>query len=157
MPRRSYKRQDADIDPVYGSFEISKLINYIMVDGKKTVARKLVYSVMEMLKQKGLDPVDVVKTSIANTAPSMEVKPKRVGGASYLVPSETRQERRLFLAFNWIIEAAQKRPNNKHHTFDEKLFAELMDAYQNIGGAIEKRQQVEKLADANKAFAHFKW
>jgi len=157
MPRRSYKRQDADKDPVYGSFEVSKLINYVMVDGKKTVARKLIYKVLEKLKANKLEPVDVLKTALAHTAPSMEVKPKRVGGASYLVPSETRGERRLFLAFNWIIESAQKRPNNKYHTFDEKLFAELMDAYQNVGGAVEKRQQVEKLADANKAFAHFKW
>lgn len=157
MPRRSYKRQQADKDPVYDSFEIAKLINYVMVDGKKTISRKIVYNVLEMMTEKKLDPVNVVKNAIANTAPNMEVKPRRVGGASYLVPTETRGERRLFLAFNWIIEAAQGRPNSKYHTFDEKLYAEIMDAYENQGGAIEKKRQVEKLAEANKAFAHFKW
>src|SRR3989344_3474249 len=152
MPRRSYKRQQTDKDPIYGSSEVAKLINYIMVDGKKSIARKMIYSVMKKIEEKNFTAIDVIKTAISNTAPGMEVKPRRVGGASYLVPTETREERKLFLAFNWIIEAAAKRPNSKYHSFDEKLFAEIMDAYNNIGGAIEKKTSVEKLAEANKAF-----
>ena len=157
MPRRSYKKQLIKQDEVYQSYEITKLINYIMLDGKKTIARELVYKTMRKIEEKKMDPVEVVKTALKNIAPSMEVKPRRVGGASYLVPQETRGERKLFLAFNWIIEAAKKRSNSKYHTFDAKLLDELLDAYKNEGGAVEKRKSVEKLADANKAFAHFKW
>lgn len=157
MPRRGYKRQPVENDPIYGSYEVSKLVNYVMKDGKKSVAQKQVYRALESLKNEKLDPLEVLSRAIQNVAPSKEVRPKRVGGASYLVPVDTRQERKLFMALNWIITGAQARSNKQYHTFSEKLHAELLDAYNNQGEAINKKLQVEKLAAANKAFAHFSW
>ncbi len=157
MPRRGYTRQPVLKDPIYNSYEISKLINYVMVDGKKSVARKHVYTAMEQIKKGKLDPVDVLNRAVQNVAPVKEVRPRRVGGASYLVPVDTRAERKLFLALNWIVEAARSRSNKQYKSFSDKLYAELMDAYKNEGEAINKKLQVEKLAAANKAFAHFNW
>lgn len=157
MPRRGYKRLPVKKDAIYNSFEVAKLINYIMVDGKKSVAQDLVYKAFDEIKKNKLDPMEVLRKSIANVAPNKEVRPRRVGGASYLVPMDTRNERKMYLALNWIVEAAQARPNKQYKTFDKKLVAELMDAYQNQGEAVNKRLQVEKLAAANKAFAHFAW
>jgi small subunit ribosomal protein S7 len=157
MPRRGYKKQDAGVDPIYGSYEVEKLVNYVMKDGKKSVAQRNVYTALEALNEAKLDPVDVLNKAISNVAPSKEVRPRRVGGASYLVPVDTRSARKLFLALNWIVNAAQARSNKQYKTFDQKLHAELLDAYNNQGEAINKRQQVEKLAAANKAFAHFSW
>lgn len=157
MPRRTYKKQDIKPNAPYNSLEVEKLVNYIMKDGKKSVARDIVYYVLDSIKQKNLDPLDVLNTAIQNVAPSKEVRPRRVGGASYLVPVETRPQRKLFLAFNWIINSAQARSNKQYHSFKEKLFDEIMDAYQNQGEAINKKTQIEKLAQANKAFAHFSW
>lgn len=157
MPRRPYKKQVADADHSYHSFEVSKLVNKIMRDGKKSVAENIVYSVLDHIASQKLNPVDVLNKAIQNAAPQMEVRPRRVGGASYLVPVETRPQRRLFLSLNWIIAAARARANKQYHTFAEKLYAELVDAYQNQGGAVEKKVQAEKLAESNKAFAHFKW
>ena len=157
MPRRGYKRQTVKKDPMYESYEVAKLVTYVMKDGKKSVAQKHVYSALEMIKNEKNDPVGVLEFAINNVAPRKEVKPRRVGGASYLVPIDTRPQRRLFLALNWIINAANARPNKQYSSFDKKLFAELMDAYQNQGEAINKKLQVEKLADANKAFSHFSW
>ena len=157
MPRRPYKKPAFSPDPVYHSFEVEKLVNYIMMDGKKTVAYNNVYGAFDMLKESKLDPLEVLHKAIANTAPTHEVKSRRVGGASYLVPSETREGRKLYLSYSSIISAARAKSNKQFHTFAEKLFSELMDAYQNQGAAVEKKQQAEKLAEANKAFAHFKW
>ncbi|MBP9797725.1 30S ribosomal protein S7 [Candidatus Woesebacteria bacterium] len=157
MPRRGYKRLPTAKDPVYNSYEVAKLINYTMQDGKKTVALRMVYGALEEIKNNKLEPLDVLHKAIYNVAPEKEVKPKRVGGASYLVPVDTRQERKVFLALNWIVQSAQSRSNKQFKTFSKKLSAELMDAYKNEGEAINKRQQVEKLAAANKAFAHFNW
>lgn len=157
MPRRSYKKPTITKDPIYGSFEITKLINYIMKDGKKTVAERLVYSACKQLEEKNLDPVVVLSKAIENVAPSHEVKPKRVGGASYLVPTETRPSRKIFLAFNWIINSAGGLSNKEYHTFDKKLATQLLQAYEGEGAAVEKKRQVEKLAEQNKAFAHFRW
>jgi len=98
-----------------------------------------------------------LEEAIKNTAPNFEVKPRRLGGASYMVPIEVRRERKLFLSLNWIIEASKARPNKQYKTFAKKLLAEILDAYKNIGQAVAKRQQIEKLAEANKAFAHLKW
>ena len=144
-------------DPVYNSITVAKLINYLIVDGKKTVAKKIVYSVLDEIKKQRLDPIVTLEEAIKNTAPNFEVKPRRLGGASYMVPIEVRKERKLFLSLNWIIEAAKARPNKQFKTFAEKLLAEILDAYKNIGQAVAKRQQTEKLAEANKAFAHLKW
>ena len=157
MPRRGYKKPKIDNDPMYDSYIVSKLINYVMRDGKKSVAQKQVYTCLEEITKAKLDPKEVLRVAIENVAPEKEVRPRRVGGASYLVPYTTREERKLYLALSWIIEAARARSNKQYHTFDKKLYAELMDAYQSQGEAIQKRHQVEKLASQNKAFAHFGW
>ncbi len=157
MPRRPYKKRQTNPDPVYNSVKVAKFINYVMRDGKKSVAQKIVYRTFENIKGKGLDPLEILSKAIENVAPRMEVKPRRLGGASYLVPIEVRNERRLFLALNWIIKAAQSRSPKQYKSFIEKLTAELLDAAQGQGGAVEKRVEVEKLAEANKAFAHLRW
>lgn len=157
MPRHQYKKIYIKPDPVYNSFEVTKLINYIMIDGKKTVAENIVYKTLESVKKEGGDPLHVLSQAINNVAPLHEVKPRRLGGASYLVPTEVRKERRIFLALNWIIEAANTRSNREYPTFGKKLLAELLDASKNQGHAINKKLQTEKLAEANKAFAHLKW
>jgi len=157
MPRRPYKKRTILPDPVYGSTIVAKLINYVMVDGKKTVAKKIVYLVLDEIKKQGLDPILTLEEAIKNTAPNFEVRPRRLGGASYMVPIEVRKERKLFLSLNWIIDAAKARSNKQYKTFAEKLLAEILDAYKNIGQAVVKRQQIEKLAEANKAFSHLKW
>jgi len=157
MPRRSYKRQPVSIDPLYQCDEVSKLINYIMVDGKRSVSERIVYATMERFSKEGKDPVRILRDAIQNVAPKHEVKPRRLGGASYLVPIEVRAERKIYLALNWIINAAKTRPNKEYKTFIEKLYAELKEASQNQGQAVSKKLQTEKLADSNKAFSHLKW
>lgn len=157
MPRRSYKKQTVSKDALHGNYEVTKLINYVMVDGKKTVAQKVVYEALGKIKENNLDPVDVLARAIENVAPTKEVKARRVGGASYLVPMDTRPQRRLYLALNWIVNGAKSRSSKQYKSFENKLFAEIMDAYQNQGEAVNKRLQVEKIAQANKAFAHFNW
>jgi len=157
MPRRNYKKKEIKPDLIYKNKDVAKLINYVMRDGKKTVAEKLVYSAFDMIKKQKLNPLEVLHKALDNVAPLQEVKPRRIGGASYLVPIETRASRRLFLALNWLIEAAMSRSNREYRRFDQKLYKELMDAYQGQGEAVAKRKQVEKLAEANRAFAHFRW
>lgn len=157
MPRRSYKKLTTEVDPVYESYEVSKLINYLMIDGKKTVARKVVYDAMEKLKEVENDSLKSLLRAIGNVSPLMEVKARRLGGASYMVPQEVRKERRLFLALNWIIEGARARSNKEFHSFSDKLFTELKDALNSTGSAFTKKQNVEKQAEQNKAFAHLKW
>lgn len=157
MPRRKYKRIPVKDDIIYNRHEVSKLINYIMRDGKKTIAQKLVYTALDNLKEKKVDPIETLNKAIENVAPNYEVKPKRVGGASYLVPIETRPARKIFLALNWIVDAANARPSKEYKNAFKKLTAELFDASQGLGEAVNKRKQVEKLAEANKAFSHFKW
>jgi small subunit ribosomal protein S7 len=157
MPRRSYKKNIAKIEPVYKSIEVTKLINYITIDGKKSVAERIVYNVIDRLNKETSDGLKALKQAIQNVAPVHEVKPRRLGGASYLVPTEIRQERKLYLSLNWIINAAKTRANKEYHTFVDKLYAEIQDAAKNQGAAITKKLQTEKLAEANKAFSHLKW
>lgn len=157
MPRRSYKKTKVDADPVYGSLEVAKLIRYIMIDGKKSVAQKTVYNILKRFEKEGKEGLDALLGAIRNVAPNYEVKPRRLGGASYLVPTEVRPERKLFLSLNWIVDAARARSNKEFRTFEDKLFTELKEATQNQGQAVAKKMQTEKLADANKAFAHLKW
>lgn len=157
MPRHQYKRKQVKIDPLYGSFEIAKLINFVMVDGKKSVAQELVYDALEQMKKENEDPTRILYQAIENVAPNHEVKPRRLGGASYLVPIEVRKERRIFLALNWIIQAAKSRSNKEFHSFTDKLAAEILEASKNQGQAVTKKLQTEKLAEANKAFSHLKW
>jgi small subunit ribosomal protein S7 len=144
-------------DVIFNSTVVTKLINYIMRDGKKTVAQKQVYGAFEILAQKGENPLQAFEKAMQNVGPKVEVKARRVGGANYQVPVEVKHERKTSLALRWIIEAARKRPNKEYHTFAEKLAAELLDATQNQGEAIKKRDITLRQAEANKAFGHFRW
>jgi small subunit ribosomal protein S7 len=144
-------------DTIYNSYVVAKLINYIMIDGKKTVAQGQVYKAFELLKAKGEDPLKAFDKAVLNVGPKVEVKARRIGGANYQVPVEVRAERRMSLALRWIIESARKRSNKEYHTFAEKLAAELMDAIQGQGEAIRKREIALKQAEANKAFGSFRW
>lgn len=157
MPRRPYKKRTAQADPLYGSYEVAKLINYITRDGKKSVAQKIVYDVFESIKKENKEPLKVLNDAIDNVSPTFEVRPRRLGGASYLVPIEVRSGRKLFLALNWIVEAANSLSSKEYKSFGKKLYTELTEAAENQGQAVNKRQQTERLAEANKAFAHLKW
>lgn len=157
MPRHPYKKISAKPDPIYKSFEVSKLINYTMVSGEKNVAKKIVYEMMADIKKQNEDPLKILYKAIDNVGPNFEVKPRRLGGASYLVPTEVRKVRKLYLALNWILEAARARSQKEYHTFKDKLLAEILDASKNQGQAVIKKAQSEKLAEANKAFSHLKW
>lgn len=157
MPRHPYKKNPVRHDLVYKNHEVTKLTNYIMMDGKKTTAQRIVYSVLEKFKKENKEPLNALHQAIDNVTPGFEVRPRRLGGASYLVPIEVRRERGLFLALNWIIKAAQSRSSKEYKTFANKLYSELSDASQNQGQAVQKKLQTEKLAEANKAFAHLRW
>lgn len=129
-----------------------------MRSGKKTVARKHVYQALEMIEKiERQDSLNILRRAVENVKPKMEVRPRRVGGAAYQVPMPVKGDRRESLAIRWLIQAANKRPNSQYHTFAKKLYAELWDAYNNTGGAIQKKQNVHKMAEANKAFSHFRW
>ncbi len=151
------KKKQIDADPIYGNKLLQRVINRVMRDGKKTVAEKVVYESLNLIKSRNLDPLTVFNTALQNISPKMEVRPRRVGGASYQVPIEVRGERRISLAIRWLIAAARNRPNKQYHTFSEKLAAELIDAYNNTGEAVRKRDLTHRNAEANKAFSHFKW
>lgn len=157
MPRHSYKKRVFKKDKLFNSLEVAKLINYLMISGKKSVAEGLVYKMLDELKKQSEDPLKLLHLAIENVSPIHEVKPRRLGGASYLVPIEVRRERKLKLALNWIIDAAKARANKEFHTFDKKLLVEIVEASKNQGAAVAKKAQTEKLADANKAFSHLKW
>ncbi len=156
---RTIKKRVANLDPVYNSKLVTKLINKSMKDGKKSVARTQVYRALELLKEKfaGEEPGKLLEQALNAVAPKMEVRSRRVGGASYQVPSEVRGERRMHLALKWVIEGARTRSNKEFHTFAEKLAAEVSDVLSNTGNAIKKRDQVQKMAEANRAFAHLRW
>lgn len=144
-------------DPVYGSILVTRMINRVMKEGKKGTAQKLVYSALEEIKKSGQEPLKTFEQAIANVSPRMEVRPRRVGGASYQVPMEVRGDRRISLAIRWLIDVSKNRSSREYKSFDKKLSAEILDAAQGIGEAIKKRDQVHKMAEANKAFAHFRW
>lgn len=145
-------------DAVYGSAKVAKFINYVMKDGKRTVAMKQVYNALdqasEATKQKPLEVFDSVIDAIT---PQMEVRSRRVGGAAYQVPMPVRPRRGFALALRWLVQEARKRPSKQYHSFAEKLVAEMLDALQNQGGAIQRKLTSHRMADANKAFAHFRW
>ena len=145
-------------DPIYGSRLLTRFINKVMHDGNKSVARSLVYRALEDIKEKTKqDPVAIFEKAIINVTPKMEVRPRRVGGASYQVPVEVRGDRKEALAIRWILTGAESRSNKEYHSFAGKLAAELMDAANNTGIAIKKRDDTQKVAAANRAFAHFRW
>jgi small subunit ribosomal protein S7 len=151
------KKRNISTDPVYDNKLLTRFINKVMKSGKKTVAQNNVYGAFEIIKEKKLEPLEVFLQAIQNVGPKMEVRPRRIGGASYQVPVEVRGERRLSLAIRWLIQSANARPNKQFHTFKEKLAAELLDAYNNIGEAIRKRDLMHRNAEANRAFSHFRW
>jgi small subunit ribosomal protein S7 len=152
--RRPLKRKHLpQPDPVYGSVKVSKLINYVMERGKKDTARKIVYKVMEELKKEG-DPVVVLEQALDNASPSVEVRSRRVGGANYQVPREVNPNRKLALGLRWIVEAAEGTKGKPMHV---SLLAELKAAHKGEGTAVTKKETTHKMAEANKAFAHFAW
>ncbi len=145
-------------DPRYNSVAVAKLINRCMKDGKKTVAQKQVYNALEIIRSTlNRDPVEVLEDVLHKIAPNMEVRSRRVGGASYQVPMPVDAHRGSSLSIRWLVNEANKRPNKTYHSFAEKLSAEMLDALNDEGGAIQKRVVTHKMADANKAFAHFRW
>lgn len=157
MRHKKVAKRQVEPDKVYKNVLITKLINSLMKDGKKSIAEKLVYATLEEIAKKGLDPVETFEKALNTVAPKVEIKARRVGGANYQVPIEVRPERKNALAIRWIIEAAEARPNKDYRTFDKKLMAELLDAIDNKGDAIKKRDNTLRQAEANKAFAHFRW
>lgn len=153
--RRAQIKRQVEIDPVYGTRVITKFINSLMLDGKKTVAEKIVYKTFEIIKEKSKqDPLDVFNEAIKNVRPNLEVKSRRVGGATYQVPVEVRSDRGQALAIRWLIESSKKRGDK---TMQERLSKEFLDASTNKGNAIKKKEDVHKMAESNKAFAHFRW
>ena len=141
-------------DPKHGSEVVARFINMVMKSGKKSIAEKIVYGAMDVIGEKNSDALALVEKALANVAPAVEVKSRRVGGATYQVPVEVRTSRRMALAMRWVIDSARKRGEN---TMPRKLAAELIDASENRGGAIKKREETHRMADANKAFAHYRW
>jgi small subunit ribosomal protein S7 len=141
-------------DPKHGSEMVARFINMVMKSGKKSVAEQIVYGALQVIGEKHAAPVDLVEKALGNVAPAVEVKSRRVGGATYQVPVEVRSARRVALAMRWVIEAARKRGEN---SMPRKLAAELLEASENRGGAVKKREETHRMAEANKAFAHYRW
>lgn len=156
MPRKGpAPKRPLVVDPVYSSPVVTQLINKVLQDGKKSTAERIVYGALEGVRAKsGADPVATLKKALENVKPALEVKSRRVGGATYQVPVEVRPERRQALAIRWIIDAARKRGES---TMEERLSAELMDAVNNRGSAVKKREDTHRMAEANKAFSHYRW
>jgi len=158
MPRKvPVKPREIKPDPIFKSTLVAKLINCCMYSGKKDIARKQVYTAFEIIKSKGHDPMSVFLRALENVKPSMEVRPRRIGGAAYQIPMPVKGRRKESLAIRWLVQFARKRPNSEYHTFAEKLASEILDASMGEGGAFKKKQEVEKIAEANRAFAHFRW
>ncbi len=156
MPRRVHGfKREVLADPVYNSALVTKLINNIMYDGKKGVAQKIVYDAFDIIKTKtGADPLDQFRKALDNIMPNLEVKAVRRGGANYQVPMEVRTDRRQTLGLRWLITYARNRSDK---TMSSRLAAEIIDAVNSLGGAVKKKEDTHKMADANKAFAHYRW
>lgn len=147
-----------ELDPLYGSRLVTKLINRSMIDGKKSVARHEIYKAFEIIKEKtGGDPLKVFDQALDNIRPTMEVRARRIGGAAYQVPQAVRGVRKDSLAIRWLVEAANSRSNSEFHTYADKLSTEIISASKGEGTAVKKRTDMERVAEANKAFAHFRW
>ena len=142
-------------DPKYGSLVLAKFINFIMYDGKKETAEKIIYNAFEKIKNKTKeDPIKIFNNAISNVRPNLEVRSRRVGGATYQVPVEVKSKRSQALALRWLIDASRKRKDKK---MSDKIFNEIYDAYQKKGSAIKKKEDTHRMAESNKAFAHFRW
>ncbi len=148
-------KREVALDPRYGDYVVSKVVNSLMYDGKKSKAEKILYAAMDILKEKtGKDPLELLHQAIDNIKPSLEVRSRRVGGATYQVPMEVRPERRQSLAIRWLLEAARGRSEK---TMVERVAGELLDAIENKGNAIKKKEDTHRMAEANRAFAHYRW
>jgi small subunit ribosomal protein S7 len=156
MPRRREVPKRVILpDPKYGNVQLAKFINTIMVDGKKSIAEKVVYGALDKVAERSkLDPLEAFDKALDNVRPVVEVKSRRVGGATYQVPVEVRSDRRNALAMRWIKEAARKRGEK---SMGLRLAGEIMDAYESKGGAVKKREETHRMAEANKAFSHYRW
>ena len=156
MPRRrEVPKREILPDPLYNSQLITKFVNVVMKDGKKTVAERILYDALDFIRERTEeDPVKVFKKAVDNVKPAVEVKSRRVGGSTYQVPVEVRPSRRLALSMRWIITSAKSRGEK---TMNQRLASELMDAAQNRGGAVKKKEDTHRMAEANKAFAHYRW
>ncbi len=156
MPRRGHvPKRDVLADPIYNDKIVTKLINNLMMDGKRGIAQQICYDAFEIMQTKtGKNPLELFQTAMANIMPVLEVKARRVGGATYKVPMEVRPERRQALGLRWLITNSRKR---SERTMKERLAGELMDANNNMGGAFKRKEDVHKMAEANKAFAHYRW
>ena len=156
MPRRGgAPKHDVLPDPIYHSTVVTKLINQIMFDGKKGTAQTICYDAFDIIKEKlGLEPLEVFEKAMSNIMPVLEVKARRVGGATYQVPIEVRPERRQTLGIRWLVAFTKKR---SERTAKQRLAGEIMDAYNGAGGSVKKREDMHKMAEANKAFAHYRW
>jgi small subunit ribosomal protein S7 len=156
MPRRgSAPKRDVLPDPIYNSIMLTKLVNQVMLDGKRGTAQRICYEAFDIIREKmGLDPLEVFEKAMENIMPVLEVKSRRVGGATYQVPIEVRPERRQTLGIRWLVDNTRKR---SERTMKQRLAGELMDAYNGTGGSVKKREDTHKMAEANRAFAHYRW
>ena len=156
MPRRAAAiRREVQADAVYNNRQVTQLINQIMLDGKKSLAEDIVYGAFDLVGQKtGQEPLSVFKKAMDNVRPTLEVKPKRVGGATYQVPMEVNSRRANQLAIRWLVGFSRKR---KEHTMIQRLAAEIMDAAENQGASVKRREDVYKMAESNRAFSHYRW
>jgi small subunit ribosomal protein S7 len=154
--RRRAEKREVLTDPKYGDVVVTKFMNYVMYEGKKAVAENIVYGAFDLIstRRRDMEPLQVFHTALDNVAPAIEVRSRRVGGATYQVPVEVRPERRRALAIRWLINAARARGEN---TMTEKLAGELLDASNNRGTAVKKREDTHKMAEANRAFSHYRW
>ena len=155
MRKRQAIKRDVLADPIYNSKMITKLINGIMLEGKKVTAQKILYDALETVKEKtNRDPMEVLNEAFDNIRPSLEIRSRRIGGSNYSVPTEVREERANALMLRWLIQYAK---NRSGRGMAEKLAAEIIDASNGIGGAVKKREDTHKMAEANKAYAHYRW
>ena len=156
MPRRGFiPKREVLPDPVYGTTVVTKLINQVMLDGKRGVAQSVCYDAFDMIKEKtGKEPLEVFQAAMNNILPTLEVKARRVGGATYQVPIEIRPERRQTLALRWLVDFSRKRGERR---MSERLAAEILDAANNAGNAVKRKEEMHRMAEANKAFAHYRW
>ncbi len=158
MRTKKAPKRNIQPDPIYDSRLVTRMVNGCMYDGKKNLASKHVYKAIKIIEEKTKkDGLEYLQQAIENIKPQMEVRSRRVGGASYQVPSNIRPERKQSLAIRWVVAAARARSNSEFHTFAEKLAAEIMEAYQNQGAAAKKKIDTHKMAEANKAFSHLRW
>lgn len=156
MPRKGpVPKRDVLPDPIYGNKLVTRLINKVMLDGKKGVSQRIVYNAFDTIRERsGKDPMEVFETAMRNIMPVLEVKARRVGGSNYQVPIEVRNDRRITLGLRWLVNYSRLRGEK---TMEEKLANELLDAANNTGGAVRKREDTHRMAEANKAFAHYRW